>query len=62
METCNSLKVLMEILPFYVSSFEYFQMFSENLDSNLENFENLHLYGVRGAEHPEASDLLKIYS
>ena len=36
METCNSLKGLMEILPFYGICCEYFLIFSENLDRNLE--------------------------
>ena len=51
----------MEILPFYLNVFRIFQIFRENLDSNLGIFENLHL-GGSGAETPKLANLLKIYS
>ena len=43
--------------------FERFQFFCEILDSNLEDFENLHLQWVGGGEEPpKASEYLKVYS
>ena len=38
-----------------------FQAFRENLDSDLANFENLRLEGVRG-EAPKASEFIKFFS
>ena len=48
----------MEILPFYRNLIEFFQIFRENLDSNLGKFENLHLLGVPGEEPPEANEFI----
>ena len=47
----------MEILPFHRNFVEFFQIFNENLDSNLGKFENLHLDGV-GADPREASEFI----
>ena len=34
----------------------FYRNFRENLGKNLENFGNMDLYGVRGAEPPETSE------
>ena len=37
----------------------FIEMFEKNLGKNLENFGNMGLQGVRGAEPPEASENIK---
>ena len=39
----------------------FYRIFGENLGKNLENFSNMHLSGVRGAEPAEASEFIKIF-
>ena len=54
--------MLMEILPFYPNFVQIFQIFRENLDSNLGIFEHFHFRGLGGRGPQNLPNLLKIYS
>ena len=56
MKNLQFLKILKEVLRFFV---KFYRNSRENLGKYSENFGNMHLYGVLGAEPPEASEIIK---
>ena len=46
-------------MRFFENFLKFYRNFRENLGKILENLGNIDLYGVRGAEPPEASENVK---